>query len=89
MDGEAVRGEKVLWGPASEEGCVVRVGGEVGMWRGLRTLRSRLPCGQLFGRQDADTRFVQSQAQGPDAVTGFLLSAAVAPRGLFRAHSWT
>lgn len=32
---------------------------------------------------------MQSKDRGPEAVIDFLLSAVAAPRGLFRAHSWT
>lgn len=45
--------------------------------------------GWLFGRQDVETRFVQSKDHAPDAITDFPLSAVVTPQGQFQGHSWT
>lgn len=83
MDSTAVREEKALWGPGSDERSLVGVGGQ----RVERTQDP--PRGWLFGRQDVETSFVQSKDQAPDAVTDFPLSAVVTPQGRFQGHSWT
>lgn len=92
MDSEAVREENALCGPGSEERSMgphgrSACGEDSGLCSGGRS--SHPPCGWLFGRQDVETRFVQSKDQAPDAVTDFPLSAVVTPQGRFQGHSWT